>query len=320
MDGQKKAGTGRRSFLRLTAGIAASAAGSSWLSHPVRAADAIAAAGPELLQLPEKVPLLMLTTRPPNFETPLRYFREDFTPNEAFYVRWHLAVVPTRVDAAAFRLTLAGHVERPLSLSLEDLRKSFEPVSVAAVNQCSGNSRSLYQPRMPGVQWGSGAMGNARWTGVRLKDLLAKAGVKAGAVDVSFNGLDAPVLPAAKDFAGTPDFVKSLSVDHAGDGEVMVAYEMNGNPLPMLNGFPLRLVVPGWYATYWVKALSEITVLDKPFDGFWMAKAYRVPKYTGFSGVSQGTGEGDRANQPDESSLVIRSTGACGDNRCGCPL
>jgi DMSO/TMAO reductase YedYZ molybdopterin-dependent catalytic subunit len=199
-----------------------------------------------------------------------------------FYSRWHLSVLPTVVDTASFRLSLGGHVQRPLSLSLEEIRKSFEPVSLAAVNQCSGNSRSLFEPRMPGVQWGNGAIGNARWTGVRLKELLARAQVKAKAVDVSFNGLDGPALPAAPGFAGTPDFEKSLPFDRANDGEVMVAYEMNGQPLPMLNGFPLRLIVPGWYATYWVKALNQITVHEKAFDGFWMAKAYRVPNTPDF--------------------------------------
>jgi DMSO/TMAO reductase YedYZ molybdopterin-dependent catalytic subunit len=272
----------RRAFLRrMSLAMAAGVAGTRWLGPACRAATGLAA-GPELTRFPEKTDLIFQTGRPPNLETPLRYFREDLTPNEAFYVRWHLAILPTRVDLAEFRLNLGGHVEQPLSLSLEELRKDYEPVSLVAVNQCSGNSRSLYQPRMPGVQWGNGALGNARWTGVRLVDLLAKAKVKAKAVDVSFNGLDGPVLPAAKDFAGTPDFIKSLSIDHAADGEVMVAYEMNGKPLPMLNGFPLRLVVPGWYATYWVKALNEITVLDKPFDGFWMAKAYRVPNTPDF--------------------------------------
>jgi DMSO/TMAO reductase YedYZ molybdopterin-dependent catalytic subunit len=119
-------------------------------------------------------------------------------------------------------------------------------------------------------------MGNAKWTGVRLKDLLAKAKVKAGAVEVSFGGLDQSPLPTVA------PFVKSLQLDHANGGDVIVAYEMNGRPLPMLNGFPLRLIVPGWYATYWVKALDEITVLDKPFDGFWVAKAYRVPPTPNF--------------------------------------
>lgn len=226
---------------------------------------------------PEKVPLITRADYPPNLETPLKYFQHDLTPNEAFYVRWHLGIVPTRVDVKTFRLKLAGHVQKPLEWSLEELRKNFEPVSVVAVNQCSGNSRSLYSPRMPGVQWGNGACGNAKWTGVPLKKLLEKAGVQSGAVDVSFDGLDGPTLPPAPNFQGTPDFMKSLPFDRANDGEVLVAYAMNGADLPMLNGFPLRLVVPGWYATYWVKALSQINVHDKPFDGFWMAKAYRVP-------------------------------------------
>lgn len=275
----------RRRFLQWAGGaLAASAGGIGWLPRISRAADAgtVGAPWPATAKFPEKVELLLQTDRPPNLETPLRYFREDLTPNEAFYVRWHLAILPTKVDPATFRLSLAGHVEKPLTFSLADLKTKFEPVSVVAVNQCSGNSRSKYDPRMPGVQWGNGAIGNARWTGVRLKDLLDKANVKTGAIDVTFNGLDGPTLPAAPGFAGTPDFVKSLTFDHAADGEVMVAYEMNGQPLPMLNGYPLRLVVPGWYATYWVKALNEITVLDKPFDGFWVAKAYRVPNTPDF--------------------------------------
>ena len=235
-----------------------------------------------MARFPEKTDLILQADRPPNLEMPLAHLRDDITPNDAFYVRWHLAGLPTYIDLKRYRLAVAGHVDAAQSLSLEQLRRDFEPVSIVAVNQCSGNSRSKFDPRMPGVQWGNGAIGNARWTGVRLRDLLDKAKVKPGAVDVSFNGLDEPILKAAPGFAGTPDFVKSLSFDHANDGEVMVAYEMNGQPLPMLNGFPLRLIVPGWYATYWVKALSEITVLDKSFDGFWMAKAYRVPNTQGF--------------------------------------
>jgi DMSO/TMAO reductase YedYZ molybdopterin-dependent catalytic subunit len=265
---------GRRDFLRLAAG----AAGAGLIPAPAFGRDEPAAA-PQTVKFPEKTDLILVTDRPPNLETPLKYFREDLTPNEAFYVRWHLGILPVRVDTAEFRLAVGGHVERPLSLSVDELRGRFEPVSVVAVNQCSGNSRRYFEPRIPGAQWGNGAMGNARWSGVRLRDVLAKAGVKAGAADVSFGGLDGPTLPAAPPgYAGTPDFAKSLPFDRANDGEVMVAYEMNGQPLPMLNGFPLRLVVPGWYATYWVKALNEITVLDKPFDGFWVAKAYRVPK------------------------------------------
>jgi DMSO/TMAO reductase YedYZ molybdopterin-dependent catalytic subunit len=273
---------GRREFLRFVGGTALGGAGAlsmprGTLAQAAGAAEQVARGARPALQFPEKVPLITLTDRPPNLETPLKYFREDLTPNEAFYVRWHLGITPTRVNLADYRLRIGGHVRQPLELSLEQVRKHFEPVSIVAVNQCSGNSRSLYSPRMPGVQWGNGACGNARWTGVPLKALLAKAGARAGAVDVSFDGMDGPTLPAAQNFAGTPDYIKSLPFDRANDGEVLVAYEMNGAELPMLNGFPLRLVVPGWYATYWVKSVSQINVLDKPFDGFWMAKAYRVP-------------------------------------------
>ncbi len=224
------------------------------------------------LRFPEKsADLILLTDRPPQLETPIHYFRDDLTPNDAFFVRWHLANIPTTIDTRMFRLDIKGHVQNALSLSLKELKTQFSPVSVVAVNQCAGNSRSLYQPRVPGGQWGHGAMGNARWTGVRLKDVLDKAGLKLGATDISFQGLDAP--PQAK----TPEFVKSLDAAHAMDGDVMIAYDMNGAALPMLNGFPIRLIVPGWYGTYWVKALSTITVLSEKFHGFWMDKAYRMP-------------------------------------------
>jgi hypothetical protein len=146
---------------------------------------------------------------------------------------------------------------------------------IAAVNQCSGNSRGFFQPRVPGGEWGNGAMGNAKWTGVRLRDVLDRAGVKPGATGVRFNGLDEPVIPSA------PDYMKSLDIDHARDGEVMIAYQMNGAQLPLLNGFPIRLIVPGWYSTYWVKMLNDIEVLNAPDDNYWMATAYRIPDTPG---------------------------------------
>jgi DMSO/TMAO reductase YedYZ molybdopterin-dependent catalytic subunit len=192
---------------------------------------AATAAAPEMIRFPEKTDLILLTDRPPQLETPLKYFTQDLTPNEAFFVRWHLADVPTKVDTKTFRVTLKGHVGQELSLSLDELKQQFEPTSVTAVNQCSGNSRSLFEPRVPGGQWGNGAVGNAQWTGVRLKDLLAKAKPKDGAVDVSFRGLDGPVVNT------TPPFAKSLAFDHANDGEVIVAYEMN-NPCRCLTDFP----------------------------------------------------------------------------------
>jgi DMSO/TMAO reductase YedYZ molybdopterin-dependent catalytic subunit len=166
---------------------------------------------------------------------------------------------------------VSGNVNRPLALSFDELQHKFEPVSLIALNQCSGNSRSLFEPRVPGGQWRNGAMSNAKWTGVRLKDILNRAAVRSKTVEVSFRGLDNPSL------AATPAFEKSLSIDVASNPDVLVAYAMNEKPLPMLNGFPARLVVPGWYATYWVKSLSRITVLDSALHNFWMDKAYRIP-------------------------------------------
>ena len=226
-----------------------------------------------LVAYPGKRPLIRLTTRPPQLETPMSVFNEGvITPNDAFFVRYHLAKIPTWVDLDAYRLKIDGKIESALSLSLAELKSGFEPVEIVAVNQCAGNGRAFFEPRVAGGQIASGAMGNARWKGVPLKALLAKAGVQAGAVQVSFQGLDEPVLPA------TPAFVKALDLDHATDGEVMVAWAMNGEDLPWLNGFPLRLVVPGFYGTYWIKHLAQVTVLDKPLDNFWMAKTYRLPK------------------------------------------
>ena len=229
-------------------------------------------AGRPLVRYPQKTDLILLTSRPPQLETPMKWFDRAITPNEAFFVRYHVFPVPTAVDLAAWRLRVGGHVDRALELSMDDLKTKFPAVSVTAVNQCSGNSRGRFAPRVLGGQWGDGAMGNAEWVGCRLKDVLAAAGVRQGAVEVTFDGLDKPAFPSV------PDFVKSLALARVlDDPNVIIAYQMNGAPLPMLNGFPARLVVPGWYATYWVKNLSEITVVDKPFEQFWMKPAYRIP-------------------------------------------
>jgi DMSO/TMAO reductase YedYZ molybdopterin-dependent catalytic subunit len=226
---------------------------------------------PMTRDFPQKGNMILLRTRPPLLETPMDVFdRGVFTPNDEFYVRWHWAVIPSSIDVNTFRLSVRGHVNRELSLSIDDIRQ-MPRVELAAVNQCSGNSRSFFEPCVAGAQWAHGAMGNAMWTGVRLRDVLDRAGIKAGAMKVRFNGLDEPVVLEA------PDFRKSLDLDHARDGEVMIAFAMNGEQLPLLNGFPLRLIVPGWYSTYWVKMLSDIEVLDKPDENFWMTTAYKVP-------------------------------------------
>ncbi|WP_342348253.1 molybdopterin-dependent oxidoreductase [uncultured Nitrospira sp.] len=225
-----------------------------------------------LVAFPQKRPLMVLATRPPQLETPFHIFNENiFTPNDAFFVRWHLANIPQEIDVNTFRLTIRGRVNQILSLSLEELKTQFEQVEIAAVCQCAGNSRGFFQPRVPGVQWGNGAMGNANWKGIRLRDLLHKAGLANDALQVRFDGLDQAVAQV------TPDFRKSLNLDDALQKEVLIAHSMNGESLPMLNGFPLRLVVPGWYATYWVKMLNDIEVLNQADQTFWTTDAYRLP-------------------------------------------
>ncbi len=244
-------------------------------TNPGSTTDKGNTAGPpktEWVKLPGKRPMLLLTDRPINAETPLKYFLEDFTPNDVFFVRWHLANLPPSIDSVKFRLNITGNVDKELTLSLNDLRTKFKPCTVNALCICAGNGRGFFTPHVPGVQWDNGGMGNAKWTGVRLKDILDSAGVKTDSKYISFNGMDSPPLPA------TPDFVKSLVYDHAMDGEVMIAYEMNGQPIPYLNGYPLKLVVPGWYGTYWIGMLNEIKCYADTFKGYWMNTAYLIPK------------------------------------------
>lgn len=223
---------------------------------------------------PQKLPLIVLTDRPVQLETPRQLFLSAITPNSAFYVRWHLDEIPSTVDLSRWRLNVEGNIKKPLALSMADLLSQYKPVSVTAVNQCSGNSRSRFQPRVPGGQWGNGAMGNAVWTGVRLSEVLQAAGVKKDSATVQFQGLDRGKGPEG---LGSNAFLKSLELSDSVLEECVLAYAMNEEALPMLNGFPLRLVVPGYFATYWVKGLSWIRVRQNPDDNFWMKTGYRIP-------------------------------------------
>jgi len=248
-----------------------------------------------IVQYPEKRPLIRVTSRPPQLETPMTMLadggRDTLTANDAFFVRYHNSEIPLSIDPEAFRLEVKVHMGAApyvpadaatgtdasptmtvLTLSLDDLQDKFEEFSIVAVNQCSGNSRGEENPRMPGGQLGNGAVGCARWTGVRLKDVLTKAGISTTAQQVLFNGLD-------REDDEPPDFIKAIPVARAMDGEVMLAYAMNGEELPMLNGYPLRLVVPGWFGTYHVKHLNEIIISESTDLSklFYMGTAYRIP-------------------------------------------
>lgn len=266
----------RRQILKRGVGVLALAGGASWLPRLARAAQFSLPAGSiaeQLLEaLPGKVPLIKKTYRPPNYETPISLLNEPYTPNNAFFVRYHLADIP-EIEAASWKLRIDGPgAEGRAELTLDDLKTGFEKVEIAAVCQCSGNRRGYSDPHVPGVEWGNGAIGNAKWGGVRLKDVLKKLGLKKEALEVAFNGADGPVIDA------TPDFVKSVPVWKATDENTLIAFEMNGEALPHWNGYPARIVIPGWTATYWMKHIVGIQVLTEPLKSFWMNPAYRVPK------------------------------------------
>ena len=259
----------RRALIAGGAGLLAAPAAlaqSPGFSHP------FANGGRRLVAFPEKRPLIVLTSRPPQLETPFEVFNEGpITPNDAFFVRYHNAGLPAAIDADTHQIKIFGNaVGKPLTLSMAELKTQFKPVEITAVNQCSGNGRGLFNPRVTGGQLANGAMGNARWLGVPLKEVLARAEPRNTARQVTFNGLDEALF-------GGGDFVKSLDIGHAMDGEVMLAWQMNGADIPFLNGFPVKLIVPGYYGTYWVKHLSEIEVVDSVYEGFWMKPAYRIP-------------------------------------------
>ncbi|CUA92949.1 molybdopterin-dependent oxidoreductase [Thiomonas bhubaneswarensis] len=310
----------RREWLALSAAGAA-----AWMTRPAWAVVAAQAedplvsfTGPQAnpywnnvgpyVTYPQKAPLLRLTDRPIQLETPRYYFRTALTPNEAFYVRYHLPDIPNAIDLKQWRLMLSGNFKKPLELSFDQLQREFHPVTLAAVNQCSGNSRSRFQPRVPGGQWGNGAMGCAEWTGVRLRDVLDRAGIAPGTVQIQFEGLDHGPGPQGK---GSHRFLKSWELHEAILNESIIAYAMNGQPLPMLNGFPVRLVMPGKFATYWTKHLTHIRALTEPDTNFWMKPAYQVPDTPGGNTTPEALKEGKvkmvpigHVNMPVRSFIV----------------
>ena len=267
----------RRHFLGTAAGVAGTLV---VLPPPARAQTAASMLTPgvpdgiatyaNMATLPGKKPLIQLADRPPNYKSPLEYFRTPITPNDQFFVRYHLSDIP-EVNVAGYKIKVDGDgANSSLELTLDDLKK-MPAVEIAAVNQCSGNRRGLSTPHVPGVEWGYGAMGCARWKGPRLKDVLDKVGVKKECIEIAMNGADGPA------FDKTPDFIKSIPIWRAMNEATIIAYEMNGQPLPHFNGFPARLVVPGWTGTYWTKHLTHIEARTQPQGGFWMKPAYRIP-------------------------------------------
>jgi len=212
--------------------------------------------------------------RPFNAETPMHLLAQPTTPTRGFYVRNHYDT--PILDASAYRLAIAGCVKTPRSFTLDQL-KQMPPCRSIVTMECAGNGRSTLQPRPAGVPWRFGAVGTAEFTGVPLKTLLESAGVKSTAVDVVLTGADAG--PASSDGNGT--YARSLAIDHAMNGDILLAWEMNGEPLTPAHGFPVRVIVPRWYAMSSVKWLTRVDVLDRPFDGFWQVSQYLYIKEDG---------------------------------------
>ena len=215
-----------------------------------------------------KEKLIIRSMRPPDFETPVALLDSFITPLEHFYVRSHMPV-PASIDAAAWTLKIGGEVNSPISLSVDEIKK-LPATTLTTTLECAGNGRSFYEPAVAGVQWERGAVGTARFTGVRMSEVLKKAGVKAGGINVEMHAGDRP--------PGTmPAFIRQLPMQKAMHPDTIIAWDMNGQTMPLVHGMPLRAIVPGWEGAYSVKWLNQLNVLAKDTDSFWFATAYRYP-------------------------------------------
>ena len=220
--------------------------------------------------------LIVRSSMPLDAETPVGAFDQAFTPNDRFFVRSHFG--PPATVLAPWRLEVEGLVDRPLSLSLADL-DGLDRATIPAVLQCSGNGRAFFAPNIPGVGWERGAVGNAEWGGVRLVDVLNRAGVKAEARHIQMHGADTPPNPK------TPAFFRSLPLARGLDRSTILATTMNGEPLPRLHGGPIRMIVPGWAGNHWIKWVRKLTLAVEEAPGFYQRTGYKIPLVPGPPGV-----------------------------------
>lgn len=212
---------------------------------------------------------IVLSPMPLDREMPVEGFTDEITPTEDFFVRCH--TYTPQVKESDWQLTIGGRVDKPLTFTLSELKK-MPRTELTGVLECAGNGRGFYEPHMPGAQWKFGGVGNARWAGVRLRDILRQAGLKTGATQLLLDGADVPL-------GKMPDFQRTITVEKGLDADTLLAWEMNGEPLTPEHGFPLRVIAAGWAGDSWVKWLQHIEVLDHEFDGFWMKTAYRHPSH-----------------------------------------
>jgi len=230
---------------------------------------ALAAGGivPRALSSNSRDGLIINSAKPKDYEMALTGFQNWITPVDQFFVRCHHYV--PEVKLPEWKLEVGGEVNQPGSIQFDELKRMQKGTPVGIL-ECAGNGRAFYEPHIPGMQWRYGGVGNGRWTGVRLKDVLARAGLHDNAKHVLFDGADVAI--------GTmPEFQRTIPIEKAMHEDTLLAFEMNGKPLTADHGFPLRLVVPGWAGDSWVKWVTSIKVLNQEFDGFWMKTAYRHP-------------------------------------------
>jgi len=233
---------------------------------------AIAAVLPRFLRAADQADqsrMIVRSPRPEDLEMPLEGFTDWITPSDRFFVRCH--TYTPKVNLNEWSLKVDGVVDHSTTLTMDDLKK-LPRVELVGVLECAGNGRSFYEPHVAGTQWAFGSVGNGRWAGVRLRDVLQKAGINDSAKQVLCDGADVPI-------GKMPDFQRTIPVAKALHPDTLLAYEMNGRALPVEHGFPLRVIAPGWAGDSWVKWLQHIEVLDHEFDGFWMKSAYRHPTH-----------------------------------------
>ncbi len=267
--------TSRRSFLTGVAGAGALAAlGQTAALREARAQAAVAGTVSNEAIKAEKVPAMQYhSERPLTGSVPAHEHDFDLTPNNRMYIRNNL--LNPDIDINAHRLAIKGLVDKELTFSVAELQKAFPVVSMAGMLECAGAGRTNYLPRASGTPWGeTGGMGCPLWTGVRLKDVLAAAGLKSNAAHVAGQGGDPGAVATAA------PVIRSIPMSKAQDENTLIAWGMNDGPLPKVHGYPLRLVVPGWVGSASTKWLQTLTVLDAPFKGTYMETSYVTPKWT----------------------------------------
>jgi sulfite oxidase len=252
----------RRSFVKAASGAVVVA----WAAHPLLTWPA----DETPVVIPGEEGMIVRSARFLDLEMPVEFMDSWITPVPHFFVRNHMHE-PSTLDPATWELKVTGEVEKPLTLNFNDLVR-MEPHTVTNTLECAGNGRAFHRPHVPGVQWEKGAVGTARFSGPRLRDVLRRAGVKPSGKHVMFHGLDE--VPGK-----VPPFIRSIPIEKASDEDTLIAMRMNGAALTKHHGFPARALVPGWIGAASCKWLSEIKVLDKEFDGNFMKPAYRYPNH-----------------------------------------